>query len=90
MATSNLDVSAEVKKYLQLNSSEIEAKLLENWWRVVVFYSLRLSFAPVIETVLLLDRAVYLFENGCDKTMLLPIFEPAKSPRNHVLLALKK
>ena len=32
--------------------------------QVVVFYSLRLLLAPVIETVLLLDRGIYLYEQG--------------------------
>ena len=29
---------------------------LIRWWEVVTFYSLRLAMAPVIETVILLDR----------------------------------
>ena len=31
----------------ELNSEEVQAKLSQ-WWRVAVFYSLRLAFAPVI------------------------------------------
>lgn len=61
---------------------------LEKWWEVVTFYSLRLSFAPLIETVQLLDRALYLLENG-HNSALLPIFDPLLSPRNHVLIATK-
>ena len=62
---------------------------LKDWWKVVALYSLRLSFAPLIETMLLLDRAIYIYENGHDSS-LTPVFEPKISPRNHILLSIKK
>lgn len=37
---------------------------LEQWQRVVIFYSIRLMLAPVIETVVQLDRLLYLKEQG--------------------------
>lgn len=37
---------------------------LAQWHRVVAFYSLRLLLAPIIETVLQLDRLLYLSEQG--------------------------
>eukprot|EP00095_Tigriopus_kingsejongensis_P000323 snap_masked-scaffold292_size219010-processed-gene-1.16 protein:Tk00323 transcript:snap_masked-scaffold292_size219010-processed-gene-1.16-mRNA-1 annotation:"nhl repeat-containing protein 2" len=61
---------------------EVVDKNLDLWWEVVAFYSLRLAFAPIIETVQLLDRSIFLFENG-HSSALLPIFEPLLSPRNH-------
>ena len=40
-------------------------ELAENGWKnVLVFYLLRLCAAPVAETILLLDRMFFLFENG--------------------------
>merc|ERR1712059_154527 len=57
---------------------------LERWWEVVTFYTLRLALAPVIETVILLDRCLYLYENGLDN-LLIPLFDPLQSPRNQVL-----
>lgn len=45
------------------------------WWQVVVYYSLRLLLAPVVETVILLDRLLFLYENG------------GLCPQNHVILA---
>ena len=33
---------------------------MSRWWDVVSLYSLRLCFAPVVETVMLLDRCLYL------------------------------
>ncbi|KAK3098386.1 hypothetical protein FSP39_019000 [Pinctada imbricata] len=59
------------------------------WKDVVAFYTLRLSLAPVVETLILLDRMLYLWENGLSST-LVPIFDPKISPRNFALLACKK
>ena len=61
---------------------------LEEWWHVVIYYSLRLLFAPLIETVILLDRSLFLLEHGHDSS-LVPIFDPTQSPRNHVLISVK-
>ena len=77
---------------------------LQHWWTVVTFYTLRLAFAPVIgqitltpptsnfdplETVILLDRCLYLYENGLDN-IIFPLFDPMMSPRNQVIVAVKK
>ena len=70
-----------------VSGGEVE-KCLARWWQVVVFYSLRLSLAPLIETVVLADRCLYLYEGGRD-SLLLPLFDPRLSPRNHVLVAVK-
>lgn len=37
---------------------------LKRWKELVIFYSLRLFFAPLIESVILYDRILYLMENG--------------------------
>ena len=53
---------------VELNSSDLLSEhiqsCLEQWKRVVMFYSLRLMLAPVIETVVQLDRLLYLTEQG--------------------------
>ena len=53
---------------VELNSSDLSSEhiqsCLEQWKRVVMFYSLRLMLAPVIETVVQLDRLLYLTEQG--------------------------
>ena len=36
------------------------------WWEVVTFYTLRLAMAPVIETVILLDRLLYPLQESND------------------------
>merc|ERR1712083_937323 len=58
------------------------------WFRVVAMYTLRLPFAPLLETVLLLDRCQYLHEQG-KHCILAPIFDPRLSPRNFVILSYK-
>ncbi|KAM5293680.1 methyltransferase-like protein 25B isoform 3-T3 [Glossophaga mutica] len=56
--------------------------------RVVAFFSLALLLAPLVETLILLDRLLYLQEQGFHSE-LLPIFSPELSPRNLVLVATK-
>lgn len=72
---------------LRLDPEHVEA-MLEQQGRVVVYFSLSLLLAPVVETLVLLDRIVYLQENGVD-SHLVPLFDPNFSPRNFVLVALK-
>lgn len=59
---------------------------LQQWRRIVILYSLRLALAPLVETVILLDRMLYVLENGlsCE---IHPVFDPTLSPRNHVIIA---
>uniref|UniRef100_A0A3P8UF77 Methyltransferase like 25B n=1 Tax=Cynoglossus semilaevis TaxID=244447 RepID=A0A3P8UF77_CYNSE len=62
--------------------------LLQQQRKVVVFFSLTLLLAPVVETLVLLDRMVYLQENGVN-SQLVALFDPNFSPRNFVLVAVK-
>lgn len=48
---------------LGLDPERVEA-MLKQQGRVVVFFSLSLLLAPVVETLVLLDRMIYLQENG--------------------------
>ena len=63
--------ATETLKKLSMNISEIPQKLVEScqemtehWKRVVAFYTIRLSLAPVVESLILLDRVLSLKENG--------------------------
>ncbi|XP_034030273.1 protein RRNAD1 [Thalassophryne amazonica] len=67
---------------------ELVEAMLKQQGRVVVYFSLALLLAPVVETLVLLDRMIYLQENGVD-SQLVPLFDPIFSPRNFVLVALK-
>ncbi|XP_053350952.1 protein RRNAD1 [Clarias gariepinus] len=62
--------------------------LLKQQGRVVVYFSLALLLAPVVETLVLLDRMLFLQERGF-QSQLIPLFDPALSPRNLVLVAVK-
>lgn len=47
----------------EIDAVETEENLY-NWRKVVIFYSLRLMFAPLVESVILYDRVLWLMENG--------------------------
>lgn len=72
---------------LPLDPERVES-LLEQQRRVVVYFSLSLLLAPVVESLVLLDRIIFLQENGVE-SRLVPLFDPNFSPRNFVLVALK-
>ncbi|CAH2041703.1 unnamed protein product, partial [Iphiclides podalirius] len=60
-----------------------------HWRRVVLFYLLRLCLAQVVEGVVLLDRLLYLMENGFERAFLVRLFEPVLSPRCHSIVAVR-
>lgn len=64
-------------------------KIIDKTWKhVVCFYSVRLLLAPLVETIILYDRMLFVRENtGC--CLIEPVFDCAISPRNHVLTAYK-
>lgn len=72
---------------LPLDTGRVEA-MLKLQGRVVVYFSLALLLAPVVETLVLLDRMIFLQEQGME-CQLVPLFDPMFSPRNLVLVALK-
>ncbi|XP_004778535.1 protein RRNAD1 isoform X1 [Mustela putorius furo] len=73
---------------LPLNLAALRAHLSQEN-RVVAFFSLALLLAPLVESLILLDRLLYLQEQGFHAE-LLPIFSPELSPRNLVLVATKR
>ncbi|XP_044278583.1 protein RRNAD1 isoform X3 [Varanus komodoensis] len=70
-----------------LDTAPLEAMLAQQQ-RVVAFFSLALLLAPLVETLILVDRMIYLQEQGF-RCELIPLFDPAFSPRNLVLVAAK-
>ncbi|XP_053658694.1 probable methyltransferase-like protein 25 [Anopheles marshallii] len=68
---------------------ELEARFAVELEQLKVFYLIRQQFAPVIETLILLDRLLYLRECGYDRSFLVKLFEPVVSPRCYALIALK-
>lgn len=54
------------------------------------YWTLRAALGPVLETLILLDRLLFLQEQGSSvESLILPIFDPALSPRNMALIAKK-
>lgn len=55
-------------KDIQIPDDDIDAPdtlyNLNNWKSVVIFYTLRLMLAPLVESVILYDRTLFLLENG--------------------------
>ncbi|KAM7341958.1 methyltransferase-like protein 25B [Cochliomyia hominivorax] len=82
------DLPVENLAVQELYTSITHQDLL-NWKNIVIFYTLRLFFAPLIESVLLYDRLLYLLENDC-VVQINPIFDPRLSPRNHITTAIKR
>ncbi|NXD88859.1 RRNAD protein, partial [Halcyon senegalensis] len=66
--------------------TEAVGAMLEQQHKVVAFFSLALLLAPLVETLILLDRLLYLREQGF-QCALVPLFDPRFSPRNLVLVA---
>ncbi|EDV56369.1 methyltransferase-like protein 25 [Drosophila erecta] len=54
-----------------------------------LFYLLRMSFAPVLESLILLDRLLYLKELGYERSYLINLFDPVISPRHFAIVSIK-
>lgn len=55
-----------------------------------LFYLLRMTWAPVLETVILLDRLLFLKESGVQNSFLVQLFDPVVSPRSVAVVAFKE
>lgn len=64
----------------------------ERWKEMIVFYLFRMSFAPVIEAVLVLDKIMYLLEGArqVNELKLIKLFDPVVSPRCFLIQANKR
>lgn len=84
------------KKYnieMDLTSEEIAELLLQHDYDrhlININYFIRLLMAKIVETLIILDRKLYLLENGAENVFLVRIFDPVVSPRNYCLIAIKK
>ena len=68
---------------------EVERTYGDKICRVIAFWLLKASLAPVIESLVLCDRMIYFAEHNFD-SILLPLFDSKISPRNFVICAVKK
>ncbi|XP_022170626.1 methyltransferase-like protein 25 [Myzus persicae] len=65
-------------------------KYLIEYERLKVFFLLKQALAQVIEGLIIMDRLLYLYEQGIDEAFVAKLFDPILSPRNHAIIALKK
>ncbi|KAL9913663.1 putative methyltransferase-like protein 25 [Glossina fuscipes fuscipes] len=78
-----LPIKIERVKYIQ-------QKYQHSCRHLELFYMLRLCFSPVLETVILLDRLLYLYELNYTQSYLIPLFDPIISPRHYAIISIKK
>ncbi|XP_065624881.1 uncharacterized protein LOC112026938 isoform X2 [Quercus suber] len=79
-----LKPSQDIKFHEIWKEAEPFAELIGPYW------SLRAALGPLLETFLLLDRLLFLQEQGSSlEVIMLPIFDPEVSPRNVAIIAKK-
>lgn len=54
-----------------------------------LFYLIRMTLAPIIETIIILDRLLYLKENSIEKSFIVKLFDSVVSPRCYGIVAMK-
>ncbi|XP_055390410.1 probable methyltransferase-like protein 25 [Condylostylus longicornis] len=82
----NLNLSHLSAEYL----STIEKKYHNEQNKLNLFYFLRMCMAPIIESLILLDRLLFLYEENFNKTYLIKLFNPVISPRCYAIVSVKK
>nr|XP_023023967.1 methyltransferase-like protein 25 isoform X1 [Leptinotarsa decemlineata] len=85
-AMKKLDLKIDITD-LEINEvyEEHEARIHE----LNLFYLIRGMLSPVIESLILLDRLLFLHEQGHDNSFLVQLFDPVVSPRCYGLIAMK-
>ncbi|CAH8565224.1 unnamed protein product [Dicrocoelium dendriticum] len=78
--------SMEIESALESIGTQVSCEQL--WLPVVRYHVFRLMLAPAIETVILLDRLLWLQERG-HPCCLVRLFDYGISPRNLALVALR-
>ncbi|XP_045523589.1 probable methyltransferase-like protein 25 isoform X1 [Pieris brassicae] len=73
-----------------LDSCQIPETTIDcQWKKIVLFYLIRLCLAQVVESVILMDRLLFLYENGFTNVFLVKLFDPVLSPRCHSIVAIR-
>lgn len=54
-----------------------------------VYWALRVVLAPVVESLILIDRVLFLKENGIEDATVHAVWDPSISPRNFCICACK-
>ncbi|CAG9123028.1 unnamed protein product [Plutella xylostella] len=86
------DAILNLQLYDSLSDSYLTAVIGDyerRWKDLVLFYLLRMCLAQVVESVILLDRLLFLYENGFENVFLVKLFDPVLSPRCHGIVAVR-
>lgn len=68
---------------------DLQSKFHVELEQLKVFYLYRMTYAPILEGVILLDRLLFLKESGYENSFLVKLFDPVVSPRCCSILAFK-
>jgi hypothetical protein len=79
-----------VEELCDIDHDRVLADALAAWHYPALYYALRLAMAPAIESLLLLDRLLFLREQPGVAAAAIPLFDPRVSPRNFVLAAYRR
>lgn len=79
-------------KQIKVSDAEDYFQKHEKYWQeMIVFYLFRMSFAPVIEAVILLDKVMFLLESeAVEEVKLVKLFDAVVSPRCFLIQANKR
>ncbi|XP_030764902.1 methyltransferase-like protein 25 isoform X1 [Sitophilus oryzae] len=87
-----LKAAERINMPVLMSESEIE-NLFKNYEQRIdemnFFYLVRCMLAPVIESLILLDRLLYLLENEYTNTFMVQFFKPVISPRCYGIVSIK-
>uniref|UniRef100_A0A1Q3FJP5 Putative rrna adenine n-6-methyltransferase n=1 Tax=Culex tarsalis TaxID=7177 RepID=A0A1Q3FJP5_CULTA len=73
------------EQYLEGLEKKYEVELEQ----LKVFYLYRMTYAPIVEGLILLDRLMFLKECGYENSYLVKLFDPVVSPRCYSIVAFK-
>ncbi|XP_039286789.1 methyltransferase-like protein 25 [Nilaparvata lugens] len=68
---------------------ELFNKYEQHWSKLQIYFMMRVTLAPIVEAICLLDRLQYLHEQGIEEAYLVQLFDPVKSPRCYGILAVR-
>lgn len=91
-----LDYTKKAAKRLDLSLSMSEQSIMDHYIQyegrkdeMDVFYLIRAMLAPVVESLILLDRLLYLYECGHNNSFIVQFFDPVVSPRCYGIVSIK-
>lgn len=77
---------------IQVGENELEKLQLDHmqdWEHLKIFFLVKTSLASVIESVIIMDRLLYLHEMGVNDAFVTKLFDPLLSPRCYAIIGIK-